>query len=270
MHQQDEQGNELLIAQHASVNPYNIGARLIIRRLLWDLRPQSWTSRSRMKTWKDGQTGNKAVILCNGPSLLKADLSLLKGVFTFGLNKINLLFDKSDFRPSCIVAVNPHVIEQNQAFFNQTDLPLFLDSGAVRHIANRSNAVFLPGTSQRLFAKDCSMNIYSSGTVTFVALQLAFHMGFSEVALIGADHNFAQSGPSNQLVEAGEKDESHFDPKYFSDGMKWQLPDLFESEVGYAMAQRMFGAYGRRIINSTEGGKLKIFPRQSLEEFVRD
>jgi len=268
VHIQPEQGNELLINQRAPLNHYAVAARLLYRRMLWDVRPQSWVSRARIKTWKGTGQGKKAVILCNGPSLLKSDLSLLDGVFTFGLNKINLLFDRSEFRPSSIVAVNPHVIEQNRDFFNDTDIPLFLDAVATKQVRARSNVIYIPGSSERVFAKDCSMSLYASGTVTFVALQLAFYMGFEQVALIGADHSFATSGPSNQLVDAEEKDESHFDPRYFSGNMKWRLPDLFESEVGYVMAQRMYSAYGRNLVNCTEGGELEVLRRMGLADFV--
>ena len=104
----------------ATINPYRLAALTILSRLKWDLHWYSWVSRSRIKAWRDRHSGHKAVILCNGPSLNKVDFKILKecGIFTFGLNKINLLFKKVDFRPSVIVAVNPHVIEQNSDFFN--------------------------------------------------------------------------------------------------------------------------------------------------------
>jgi hypothetical protein len=257
-----------LISQRATNNPYITGASLILRRLAWDLNPQSWVSRSHMKRIRNSHKGEKAVILCNGPSLMKTDFSLLKGTYTFGLNKINLLYDKTDFRPSSIVAVNRFVLEQNKEFFSTTETPLFLNKLALKFLRPRKNITFLHSTAHRVFAKDCSMSIYESHTVTYVALQLAFHMGFEEVALIGADHNFATKGSSNKVVTAGETDASHFDPKYFSDGMKWELPDLFESEVGYTMAKNMFEAHGRRIVNATDGGKLEIYPRMTLSEFL--
>jgi hypothetical protein len=268
MYDQDEKDNEFLRRQPDTLNPYLLAAAMVAKRLVWDLHPNSWVSRSRIKKWKNRHEGKKAVILCNGPSLLNSDLSLLEDTFTFGLNKINMLFDKNDFRPSCIVAVNRYVIEQNKDFYNQTEIPLFLNNLGIRHVRPRKNVIFMSDTSQRRFAKDCSMSVYHSHTVTFVALELAFHMGFGEVALIGADHNFATSGPSNKLATAGDHDPNHFDPKYFSGGVKWELPDLFESEVGYMMARRMYDAYGRRVINCTAGGKLEIFPRMALEDFV--
>jgi len=111
----------------ATINPYRSAADLILFRILWDIHPYSWVSRKRIKTWKDRYSGKKAVILCNGPSLNRVNFDDLSssGVFTFGLNKINLLFKRTDFRPSVIVAVNPHVIEQNSEFYNKTHIPLF-------------------------------------------------------------------------------------------------------------------------------------------------
>lgn len=258
-----------LLNLRPTINPYRYGAFEIWNRLQWDLNPESWRSRQKLKACKDKYAGEKAVILCNGPSLLKSDLSLLDGVFTFGLNKINLLFDKSSFRPSCIVAVNRLVIEQNAEFYNQTDIPLYLSSYGVKFVKNRENIIFLHKSTQKKFAQDCSFSISYGHTVTFAAMQLAFHMGFTNVALIGCDHNFAVKGPANMTVTSGEKDESHFDPNYFAGGVKWQLPDLFQSEVNYTLARDIYEATGRSIVNATEGGYLEIFKRSTLKEFVK-
>jgi hypothetical protein len=35
------------------------------------------------------------------------------------------------------------------------------------------------------------------------------------------------SGAANKAVTSGDNDESHFDPNYFAEEMKWHLPDLF-------------------------------------------
>jgi hypothetical protein len=252
----------------ATINPYRYGVATILHRAMWDLQPAAWRSRRRLRSWKDRHRGEKAVILCNGPSLLKSDLSLLEGVFTFGLNKINLLFARSDLRPSCIVCVNPYVVEQNAGFFNETQIPLFLDRVARQHVRSRSNVAFLHSTSQAKFARDCSISINQGSTVTFVAMQLAFHMGFEKVALIGCDHNFSTKGPPNKVVTAGERDADHFDPTYFSGGVRWQLPDLARSEWHYVLARDTFEAFGRKIVNATEGGELEVFQRTGLKSFI--
>lgn len=260
------------IDKRETINPYFIAGRMVLFRLIWDLHPFAWVSRRRLRRWKNRFMGSKAVILCNGPSLNKVDFDALsrKNICTFGLNKINLLFSRTEFRPTVVVAVNPLVIEQNAPFFNETDLPLFLDSGAARSVRFRKNIHFLHTGNSVLgkFARDCSMSVAQGFTVTYVAMQLAFHMGFSRVALVGCDHSFATSGPANQTVVSGKTDPNHFDPSYFSGGMKWHLPDLTYSEFHYRIAKDVYEQAGRRIVNCTAGGKLEVFERQDLWNFL--
>jgi len=262
----------MVYRMRATFNPYLRAASLLRDRVLWDIRFQSWISRARLKGIKGSYRGKKAVILCNGPSLLNANFGMLadSGVYTFGLNKINLLFGKQDFRPSSIVAVNPFVIEQNAEFYNSTDILLFLDSCALKKgVSARKNLTFLHSANfTGEFARDCSVSINQGYSVTFVAMQLAYHLGFAQVALVGCDHNFATQGPANKTVRAEGRDLNHFDPNYFAHGAEWQLPDLFESEVAYQHAKQAFEEDGRYILNATDGGLLKVFPRVSLAEFL--
>lgn len=253
-----------------TINPYRNAVSLIRRRIVWDLNLHSWISRSKLEEIRNKYEGEKAIIICNGPSLLKSDLNLVKqsNVFTFGLNKINLLFDQSDFRPSCIVAVNPFVIEQNSLFYNTTSIPLFLDSNALKFLKPRNNMVFLHTIGGIYFAQDCSYSVCQGATVTFVAMQLAFHMGFHEVALIGCDHNFKTKGYANQIVSAEDKDPNHFDPNYFANGVNWNLPDLPTSEASYNLAYEVYTSSNRKLLNATEEGKLELLPRIKLEDFI--
>jgi len=260
-----------IIKTRPTLNPYRFGVGAILDRLLWDINPRSWGARRKIGAWKDKYPGEKAIILCNGPSLNKVDFDKIGAdCFTFGLNKINLLFDRSSFRPGCIVAVNSFVIEQNRDFYNKTGIPLFLDSIGSRRgwVNSRDNVAFLhSGGTPDGFARDCSVSINQGFTVTYVALQLAFHMGFKRVALVGADHTFATKGPANKTVDGGSVDQSHFDSRYFSN-VKWQLPDLFESEVAYTRANTMYNTHGRKIFNCTDGGELEVFDRLPLADFL--
>jgi hypothetical protein len=259
-----------ILKSRATLNPYLFAGGLIWSRLRWDLDFRAWVSRTRLRRLRNAYPGEKAVVLCNGPSLLKTDWSLLDGVYTFGLNKVNLLFDELPFRPSCVVAVNALVLEQNAAFYNGTELPLFLDSCALQQgIRFRDNVVMLHSTSLNKFARDCSISVYQGGTVTFVAMQLAFHMGFTDVALIGCDHSFIAQGPANAVVRRHGPDLNHFHPDYFPEGSSWHLPDIDRSESAYRLAHGIFTAFGGRIVNATDGGKLEIFPRMTLDAFLR-
>lgn len=252
----------------ATMNPYRFALTLVRQRLAWDLRLESWRSRRRLQRLRNTQTGRRAVVLCNGPSLLRSDLKLLDGIYSFGLNKINLLFERSDFRPSCVVAVNPHVINQNAAFYASTELPLFLDSHALQIVPARPNVTFLHNSLEARVVEDVSLSLNQGYTVTCVALQLALHMGFESVAVIGCDHNFAVKGMANAEVRAEGPDRSHFDPRYFSGGQAWNLPDLSASEYYYSQLAVLYQKLGRGLWNCTEGGALELFPRCSLGEFV--
>jgi hypothetical protein len=258
-----------LLLQSKTSNPYRYAAEAILNRMKWDLNPESWRSRKLLQKLNDKNTGEKAVIICNGPSLLKANLSLLDNVFTFGLNKINLLFDSSNFRPSCITAINSYVIDQNKDFYNKTDIPLFINGQCSSLVKSRKDVVFLHLDQRPKFASDCSISMFHGHTVTYTAMQIAYHMGFSDVALIGCDHNFVSKGAANSLVISKERDENHFHPAYFSGGVQWQLPDLVNSEKAYWLAKNMYEANNRKIVNCTDGGDLDIFERSNLEQWLK-
>ena len=69
-------------------------------------------------------------------------------------------------------------------------------------------------------------------------------------------------------VEAKSVDASHFDPNYFSGNSRWHLPDLAGSEFFYDLAGRYFASNNGRIVNATVGGKLELFQRLELEEWL--
>ena len=253
-----------------TLNPYALSIHYFLRRLAWDIRPVAWANRRKLKRLKNSHRGEKAVVLCNGPSLLEVDFDLLKGVYTFGLNKINLLFDQTDFRPSSIVAVNPLVLKQNSDFYASTNIPLFLEQNALNvPISLNDNTIILNSCDIPFFSRDCSMSMFQGYTVTYVALQLAFHMGFEKVALVGCDHSFSGVSEPNRVFKSDTEDLSHFSKDYFSKGQLWQHPDLKQSEVYYALAKQVYEASGRTIFNATTKTLLEVFPRIDLDVFIR-
>lgn len=254
----------------SKLNPYIYAIRLILSRIRWDVSFTAAKNRNLMRALKNSLANEKALLLCNGPSLNKVDFnSIPKNIYTVGLNKINLLFDKTAFRPDCIIATNMQVIEQNREFYNSTNIQLFLDSKAYTQglIKQRNNIVFFHSALMPGFAKDCTCSINPQHTVTNTAFQILFHLGARDVGLAGIDHSFAVQGKANAMIEGVSQDFSHFDPNYFKD-VKWQLPDLVESEIGYIRAKAVFSEAGGRVVNCTDGGELEIFPRISLDSFL--
>lgn len=101
--------------------------------------------------------------------------------------------------------------------------------------------------------------------MTYVAMQIAYYLGFHIVILIGVDHTFEAKGePHTTVVSAGD-DRDHFSLNYFGKGFRWQLPDLETSEVAYRLARSQFEHSGRRIVDATVGGKLDVFPKVPFE-----
>lgn len=256
------------MGSYTALNTYRHAAAIALHRLRWDLRRESWRSRRKLASLKNTHAGEKAIILCNGPSLNTVDFEAIRGIYTFGLNKINLLFDKKNFRPSSIVSVNPHVISQNADFFNSTTIPLFLNHGALSNIKTSPSRVFLHSSVVPSFSQDCRYSVYEGFTVTYVAMQLAFHMGFQKVALLGCDHYFGDIEAPNKAEKKVGPDLWHFDQDYFADGTIWDTPDLLQSECSYNMALLNYQENGRMLVNSTTESHLSILPRIDIQEFL--
>ncbi len=220
-------------------------------------------SRSRLRTMHDSRRGQRCFIVGNGPSLKQTDLSRLKGEYSFGMNRIYLLFPELGFTTTYFVSINDLVIGQCAQEMAALPIPKFLAWHSHRHFSRLSDdMIFLYTTyTGPGFAVDLTRRVWEGATVTNVALQLAFYMGFSQVILIGVDHNFADRGQANQTVVSQGEDANHFSPAYFGRGFRWQLPDLDTSEVGYKLARAAYQKAGRQVLDATVGGKLTIFPK---------
>ena len=228
--------------------------------------PWRRNSIARLAEWKDKYRGRRAFIIGNGPSLNRTDLSKLRDEFTFGLNRIFLMFPKLGFSTSCLVSVNDLVIEQSLQDINALPIPKFLSWRSHRFFdpssVEASLPIFLYTTYESpKFAEDARGRLWEGATVTNVALQLAYYMGFRQIILIGVDHDFASKGEANKTVVSQGDDPNHFSPGYFGKGFRWQLPDLDTSEVGYRMACKAYEKDDRQVLDATVGGKLTVFPK---------
>jgi hypothetical protein len=227
-------------------------------------------SAARLESLRDAYQGERCFIIGNGPSLKEMDLSPLQDEFTFGMNRIYLHFQEMGFATSFFVSVNTLVIEQCARDIDSLDIPRFV-SWRGRHWLKDPDIIYLDTdyTDPPAFSADVSGRVFEGSTVTYVAMQLAFHMGFEEVILIGVDHSFKTEGPPNVTVTASGEDQDHFSSEYFGEGFRWQLPDLVASEQAYRMAQEAYQAAGRRILDATIDGKLDIFPKVRYSELFQ-
>jgi len=220
----------------------------------------------RLLKFKNIHQNENCFIIGNGPSLKNMDLSLLKNYHTLGLNKIYLIFDKIDLNLSYHVAVNPFVIEQSAKAFEILQCPSFLSYRPSRIIVKELEHIYFIMTGgPYTFQTSLTNEICEGHTVTYVAMQIAFYMGFKGVFLIGVDHNFSTKGKPNEKQMLVGEDRNHFHSEYFS-GKEWQLPDLEASELSYHLARFFYNRSGRFIYDATINGRLTIFPKISFEE----
>jgi len=227
------------------------------------LHPWRRRSRLRMSQYHNIHKGDRCFIIGNGPSLKQTDLNKLKSEYTFGLNRIYLLFPELGFTTTYFASINDLVIEQCADEIAALPIPKFVAWHSNRHFQRfPDDMVFLYTTyTGPRFTNDMTGRVWEGATVTNVALQLAFYMGFEKVILIGVDHNFESKGDANKTVVSTGDDPNHFSGTYFGKGFRWQLPDLDTSEIGYKFARKAFQKAGREVLDATVGGKLTIFPK---------
>ena len=221
--------------------------------------------------YKDKHRGERCFIIGNGPSLKNTNLTLLKDEITFGMNRIYLAFPDWGFETRYYLSVNDLVVEQCAQDIQALKMPRFVSWRSRKWLKSEPGLHFLYTTyTGPKFAKDIRKRVWESATVTYVALQVAYFMGFDTVILIGVDHNFETKGAPNTTIVSQGDDPNHFHPEYFGKGFRWQLPDLEKSEMGYQMARNAYEAAGRKVLDATVGGKLTIFEKADFNRLFNE
>ena len=221
--------------------------------------PRYQASIKRLSALRDKHKGQRCFVIGNGPSLKNTDLTLLKNEVTFGLNRIYLLFDELGFPTTYFVSVNRLVVEQCAHDIEILPSPKFIGWHCRDLVEFTDDMMFLRSRPEAGFHGDITAGVWEGATVTYVALQIAYYLGFHRVILVGVDHSFSTAGRPHATVTSQGDDPNHFHPDYFGKGFRWQLPDLETSEQAYRMAKEHFERAGREIVDATIGGKLQVF-----------
>ena len=219
------------------------------------------TGSIRLSRLQGRHCNQRAVLVANGPSLNRMHLDFLRRETAIGVNKIFLGIRKFAFYPRYYIAVNEKVIAQSVAeikamtcvkMISQRSAGLLPEDALTYHIETRNPPA--------RFCGDISRGIHEGWTVTYAALQVAYHLGFKEVVIIGMDHRYHFTGAPNEAHRLDGPDPNHFSPDYFS-GHTWDNPDLTRSEESYCVARSEYEKDGRRIIDATVGGACTVFEK---------
>ncbi len=226
----------------------------------------------RFRSYKNKHKDQRCFIIGNGPSLNKLDLTNLKNEFTFGVNAIYTNFDRMQFYPTYYVVEDTFVAEDRKEEINSYTESQKFFGDYLSYCLNKDeksikcNVVFDYSYYKDFpkFSKNALTSMYVGGTVTYLCLQLAYYMGFTEVYLIGFDHNYVI--PDTAEVEGKDilsttDDVNHFSKDYFGKGKRWHDPMVDRMEISYRKAKLIYEENGRKVFNATHGGKLEVFER---------
>lgn len=231
---------------------------------------------------KDKYKGKRIFIMGNGPSLNKTPLYLLRDDYTMCFNRVNLLFERVNWKPELYAVVDDLVIKDNYEEINREVLPkvkyaFFPDIhpsniDVTDYISHAPNVHWFISDKPE-FRADLP-NLGHNKTVVNAGLQIAAYLGFSEIYLIGVDADFGDQKVkkiTSRDWEASEDDPNHFDPRYFQKGRKYHNPTVSEMVEQFAIGKAFFDKLGVAIFNAGIGGKLDVFPRvdfSSLFQFT--
>jgi hypothetical protein len=243
------------------------------------LAKRIWLSSNskKMHAFKNKHKGKRCFIIGNGPSLNELNINLLQNEYTFAVNSIFLKKDMK-FLPSFYVVEDVYVAEDRKDEINNYPAPVKFFGNYLKYCLKRTNAstiwtnvifdyrdrTYLPS-----FSKNAASEMYVGGSVTYLCMQLAYYMGFSEVYLVGFDHGYTIP---ETVIKAGNKltstsdDPNHFSSDYFGKNYRWHDPRTDRMERAYASAKVQFSSHNRIIKNATIGGHLEVFDRVNFDE----
>lgn len=227
-----------------------------------------------LKALKNSHKGERCFIIGTGPSLTVSDLEKLSGEVTFATNRIYELFDKTTWRPTYYVNQDHNLIKNFPDKIKEVDAKKKFLPVDYKDVFIEDNVQFFVLKHKEFYPKKApfSFNVYKylaqGFTVTYGAIQIAKYMGFSEIYLLGIDHNYNIFRDAKGKIVRKESEE-----KNYSNGIKEYinekaLPRIEETTIAYETAEKVSYKNGFRIFNSTRGGKLEAFERKNLDEVL--
>lgn len=217
---------------------------------------------------KDLHKGERCFLLGCGPSLNRVDLRKLAGEHVMGVNGTYLL---PNVEIEYFITVSQffwkdHVEGLKALRCARAFLPPYVEiepaCPTTRLRVLGENEYARVGEKPWHFSKEAHRYVCLGGSVIAVGLQILYHLGFSQVIVLGLDHDYGLT-PEEERQEGFEKRaadlNAHFIDSYYGPDTQVHI-DVPASERAYQLAQDAFVADGRSILNASPGTKLAIFP----------
>lgn len=231
-----------------------------------------WKGRKKIELYHNRYAGKRCFIIGNGPSLQVEDLEKLKGEVTFGTHRIYKLFGNTSWRPSFYFAQDYKMIKENfdsisaisskEKFIGMVSWNKYpyIRGATFSHIILKP---FYPEPPE--FSDDVSKEFYEGMTVTYMCLQFAVYMGFSEIYLLGVDHQYSIEMNPDGTMKKTEGVQDHF----ANDDICTNVPQTYKSTLSYYAARKYADLHEVKIYNATRGGKLDAFEKIEFDQLMK-
>lgn len=234
----------------------------------------------RLERLKDSHKGERCFLIGNGPSLTGEDLNLLKEEYTFGTNMVYKIFDKTEWRPSFhCVSDTIYASKLGLELSKMVKSPLFTTERTYRRMRKKPiDTTYVHTIQTERYKVRGNIQAYCmiKATVLSLAAEMAFHMGFTEIYLLGVDctnpHDKGGHFTDNYTTkEVAETDINRIKTRMNTRTLTTkQIGDhiIDRSLEVYALLKQYASKHGIQIYNATRGGNLEIFPRVKLEDVL--
>lgn len=229
---------------------------------------------TELRKFRNKHDGESCFIVGNGPSLSPDDLEVLhkNNIPTFGFNRIFLMFDKTDWRPTYYISQDEKMLRNCMEQVNEMDLPYKLIPLQLKYYfgINIKDAIYFNMQADDSVPFGEFANIVgNSNTVAYTAAQLAAYMGFKKIYLIGVDHSFSVVKNDKGEIIRDENAKDYFTDSYNADKDELYIPNLDASTRTFLKMKKNCDAAGIEVYNATRGGKLEVFPRVNFDDLLK-
>jgi len=186
----------------------------------------------RIEQFEDAYDGERIFVIGNGPSLNQIPLEKLNDEYTIATNKINHIYDDTDWRPDFYSYMQSKRSTDVNEFLTDTiqlEIPCFIASEFNSILPNEDNIIYLdrivhkdpryecldnpdfPDAAIDYWSDDISNIIHVYNTSVYPLFQISSYMGFSEIFLVGCDLGI---DTLNHLIFKEASDPTLFREKY--------------------------------------------------------
>lgn len=221
---------------------------------------------------KDIHKGERCFLLGSGPSLNKVDLSRLHQEWTMGVNGTFLL---NSLQLDYFVTVShlfwkQYTEELKEYCCKRRFLPRYLNMleadcpTSWLTTIERKDHVRVEEACPWFFSTQADRYVVLGGTVIGVCLQILYHLGFSEVILLGIDHNYGLKRESldkrGSWVGTEKISDYYFMPNYYPKGGETFI-NIVAVDRAFQLSLEAYQTVGRKLVNASPGTMLDIIPK---------